>query len=368
MTYDASAFTDPRDALAAWAQSIRSALDSSAYVGGRSTFEAVVLTDPLPLSTAQAGVYFGTPASGSAQLAEGSSKFVFKGRIESIHNRPSQHRWLPDPCRLDFSTNADKARKIITLHTTFISTDDHATNSHIKLPKAGDKVMVELLMIPGTNPPQYDSTFGYYKGITSDTSMDGTQIANATTCQRISALFGGAMGSFGGYISGSSPAPPASDSGQVPCRGVLTSPYGWRVHPKTGQWSFHPGIDIAGNNKAEVYPPKEGEVTSTGYNNGAGNYVQVKHTDGSKTRYLHLHSINVKKGDKVTTATVLGLVGTTGMSTGPHLHYEFYPPGGGRAVDPMVYFGWQPHIKWTKSAMASAGRAHAKYGAKWNVR
>ena len=367
MTYDPNNYTNPKDALSAWAASIRAILSTDTYVGGRATFEAVVLTDPLPLSTAQAGIYFGTPASGSLQLADGSSKFVFKGRIENIVGRPSQHRWLPDPCRMDFKQNQAKAQKIISLHTTFVSTDDHAVNSNIKLPKVGDKVMVELMMIPGTKPPQYDTTFGYYKGLTSDSSMDGTQIANATACQRIAALFGGAAGSFGGYISGSSPAPPATDSGQIPCRGVLSSPYWRRLHPIKKNWSFHPGIDLAGNGGADVYPVKEGTIAKAYFSKGGGNTIMVKHTDGSKSRYLHLRSINAKVGDVVTTSTVIGIVGTTGMSTGDHLHFEFYPPGK-RAVDPVVYFGWQSHIRWTKSAMASAGRAQSKFGAKWNTR
>ena len=268
---------------------------------------------------------------------------------------------------MDFKQNQAKAQKIISLHTTFVSTDDHAVNSNIKLPKVGDKVMVELMMIPGTKPPQYDTTFGYYKGLTSDSSMDGTQIANATACKRIAALFGGAAGSFGCYISGSSPAPPATDSGQIPCRGVLSSPYGRRLHPIKKNWSFHPGIDLAGNGGADVYTVKEGTIAKAYFSKGGGNTIMVKHTDGSKSRYLHLRSINSKVGDVVTTSTVIGIVGTTGMSTGDHLHFEFYPPGK-RAVDPVVYFGWQSHIRWTKSAMASAGRAQSKFGAKLNTR
>lgn len=367
MTYDPNNFTNPVDAMSAWAASIRAILSSDTYVGGRSSFEAVVLSDPLPLSTAQAGIYFGTPASGSMQLADGSSKFVFKGRIEAISGRPSQHRWFPDPCRLDFSANQAKAQKLISMHTTFVSTDDHAVNATVKMPKVGDKVMVELMMIPGTNPPQYDSTFGYYTGLSSDSSMDGTQIANATACQRIAALFGGANGSFGGYISGSSPAPPASATGQVPCRGILTSPYGKRVHPISKVWSFHPGIDLGGNGGASIYPVQGGTVEKTYYSKGGGNTVQVRHDDGGKSRYLHCRSINTKVGDVVTTSTVIAIVGTTGNSTGDHLHFEYYPPGK-RAVDPVTYFGWQSHIKWTSRAVASAKNAQSKWGANWNTR
>ena len=375
MSWDANSFLNRIDALGVLGQSCRAVLTSDSYVGGRATFDAVVLSDPLPLSTANASIYFGTPsappiasvsgiqgllrkaqasvlgtapATLASQLGDTSNKFVFKGRVEAIAGRPSQHCWYPDPCALDFAANAEYASKIIGLHTTFISLDDHSNNSTIKLPRAGDKVVVELMMIPGSNPPQFDTTFGYYKGILSDASTDGTQIATATSCQRIASLFNGAGGTFGGYLSGSTPAPPASDTGQIPVTGRFSSPFGMRSSwtnraGKTFGGRMHWGIDIARNNGRAVRPVNPGTVSFAGWYGGGGNAVKIKHADGSISTYMHLMSINCKVGDVVTLNSLIGKVGNTGNSDGAHLHFEIRNPAG-QKVDAIVYFGWQPYL------------------------
>jgi len=98
----------------------------------------------------------------------------------------------------------------------------------------------------------------------------------------------------------------------------------------------HDGIDIAAPKGTPVYAVDNGYVSFTGWKNGLGNTVIVDHGGGRQTVYGHLSSINVKKGDQVTKTTVLGGVGSTGFSTGNHLHFEVHVNG--RAVDPMPYF------------------------------
>lgn len=103
---------------------------------------------------------------------------------------------------------------------------------------------------------------------------------------------------------------------------VLTSPYGYRTSPISGRWTFHAGIDLAAPEGTEVYACKTGLVTTASYNSTYGNYIIVLHNEKKTSLYAHLSKILVTKNEKVTTGQVIGLVGTTGASTGPHLHFE----------------------------------------------
>lgn len=118
----------------------------------------------------------------------------------------------------------------------------------------------------------------------------------------------------------------------------VSSPYGQRVHPITGnRTSFHNGIDLAasGINRTNVYSVLEGTVRHSGNtNNGYGNYVVIDH-DGFSTLYAHMDRTYVNKGQKVSAGSRIGLVGTTGQSTGPHLHFEININGS--RVDPKPY-------------------------------
>ncbi|WP_066889253.1 M23 family metallopeptidase [Clostridium nigeriense] len=112
--------------------------------------------------------------------------------------------------------------------------------------------------------------------------------------------------------------------------GVMTSGYGERWH------SFHKGIDIAGNIGDDVFVAMDGEVIYAEYNDGGyGNLIIVKHEDNMSTYYGHLSDFNVKVGDKVKKGNVIGKVGNTGFSTGPHLHFELRVND--EPVDPTNY-------------------------------
>jgi murein DD-endopeptidase MepM/ murein hydrolase activator NlpD len=103
---------------------------------------------------------------------------------------------------------------------------------------------------------------------------------------------------------------------------VMTSPYGYRVSPIDGKWKFHPGIDLAAPIGSAVYACKPGKVTAVNYNDTYGNYIIILHDGGMTSVYAHLSKTLVKRGDAVDSGTLIGLVGTTGASTGPHLHFE----------------------------------------------
>ncbi len=113
----------------------------------------------------------------------------------------------------------------------------------------------------------------------------------------------------------------------------LSSYYGWRSSPFNGKRSYHSGVDMASPTGTPVYAALGGTVSSTGFNNVYGNYVIVTHHSGYKTLYAHLSAVLVTRGKYVDTNTRIGRVGSTGMSTGPHLHFTVYKNG--KTVDPI---------------------------------
>lgn len=119
-----------------------------------------------------------------------------------------------------------------------------------------------------------------------------------------------------------------------PIRGYITSWYGWRRDPITNVRSFHTGLDIGAPLGTPVRAAMEGTVVAVNFSTGMGNYVLIKHRNGYQSLYAHLNSAAVSVGDFVTTATVIGYVGNTGYSTGPHLHFTIYKNG--YTINPMA--------------------------------
>ena len=118
----------------------------------------------------------------------------------------------------------------------------------------------------------------------------------------------------------------------------VSSPYGTRTHPFTGRSEFHYGIDISGPgiNGANIYAANDGTVLMATYNSGYGNYVVLEHGGGMTTLYAHCSSLLVKVGDSVKRGDVIAKVGSTGVSTGPHIHFEVAENGARK--NPMNYF------------------------------
>lgn len=112
----------------------------------------------------------------------------------------------------------------------------------------------------------------------------------------------------------------------------LTSSFGTRVHPILGSLRQHQGIDLAAREGSAVTASSNGIVGSAGWNGGYGLYVALDHGGGVQTRYAHLSRINVLAGQAVRKGEVIGFVGSTGRSTGPHLHYEVRVNG--QAINP----------------------------------
>lgn len=114
--------------------------------------------------------------------------------------------------------------------------------------------------------------------------------------------------------------------------GVVSSGYGLRESPFTGEKSFHNGIDIAAPEGTVVYSARDGEVVAKGKNKVFGNYIEIKHAGGYSTFYGHLKKTFIKLHDKVNSSMIIAEVGSTGLSTGPHLHFEVRQNG--ENIDP----------------------------------
>jgi murein DD-endopeptidase MepM/ murein hydrolase activator NlpD len=117
--------------------------------------------------------------------------------------------------------------------------------------------------------------------------------------------------------------------------GFISSFFGERVDPLTGYTSFHPGVDFAGDAGAQVQAVATGLVTWAGDKSGYGNLVEITHGNGLVTRYGHNARLLVRVGETVQKGQALALVGSTGHSTGPHVHFEVLR--GGNPVDPMAF-------------------------------
>ncbi|MEO6311757.1 MAG: M23 family metallopeptidase [Sphingomicrobium sp.] len=135
----------------------------------------------------------------------------------------------------------------------------------------------------------------------------------------------------------------------------ISSPFGWRSDPIKGIRRRHDGVDLPGRFGTRVYATGAGVVTLARVAGGYGNLVQIDHSDGVRTRYGHLSRILVSEGMVLRPGSLIGEVGSTGRSTGPHLHYEVRVDG--RPVDPLRFMGqtvpryettWTPDLPVTR--------------------
>ena len=186
----------------------------------------------------------------------------------------------------------------------------------------------QLLRIPSTDGIQYtvvrgDSLQGIANryGIEVTSLLDANDLANATLVPGQNLFIPGAS------MSTMALRRAMGELFLTPLRGRLTSPYGYRRDPFTGVRTFHTGIDLAAPVGTPIKATLDGRIATTGYSAVYGNYVIVTHDGGYQSLYAHMHRIQVKRGQWVTQGGILGLVGNTGYSTGPHLHFSVYRNG-----------------------------------------
>lgn len=120
-----------------------------------------------------------------------------------------------------------------------------------------------------------------------------------------------------------------------PCKGIISSMFGFRLHPIYKNKFFHTGLDIAGKKGSYIYSTADGVVVFTGWQRGYGYVISIKHSYGYRTSYAHLSKILVHKGEVVVKGQEIAKMGSSGRSTGPHLHYEIYYKN--RPINPIKY-------------------------------
>lgn len=146
----------------------------------------------------------------------------------------------------------------------------------------------------------------------------------------------------------------AADYGFSPVSGQVTSDYGWRTDPITGGPRFHGGIDIAAAQGTPVYAPQSGMVIYSGAYGGYGNVVVLNHGNTLFTVYGHNSKLLVQPGEMVYRGQVISLVGSTGRSTGPHLHFEVHYKQ--QYLNPVAYMTYVQH---TEGMVAQASQRAA---------
>ena len=161
----------------------------------------------------------------------------------------------------------------------------------------------------------------------AEASKLGQEIANAQNAyddaqyQQWLSTSKPSSGSSSGSSNVSNSAP-SSSGWIVPCKYTrFTSPFGYRIHPIYGYRKMHNGVDLAAPKGTPIKAAKAGTVVAASYGSSAGYYVQINHGDGFQSKYLHMTHYIVKSGQYVTQGQVIGYVGSTGASTGPHLHF-----------------------------------------------
>lgn len=140
---------------------------------------------------------------------------------------------------------------------------------------------------------------------------------------------------------------------------LISSDFGPRIHPVTGEMSFHYGIDMGAPEGTPILAAREGRIVYIGYNDIAGNHIEIDHGDGYLTRYLHMRASGpfapgMRVGLTVTQGQHIGFVGTTGRSTGNHLHFEIHEHGVPVDPIPLLGEGGPPE----DATAAEAGEAH----------
>ena len=174
------------------------------------------------------------------------------------------------------------------------------------------------------------------------TSVVTTKATQAATKPSGGGNSGGGSGSGGGNSGGGSGG---GGGGQTSSSGWLTpvsgyrvtSVFGWRLHPVHGYYRMHNGVDLACAQGTPIYASRSGQVTTATYGKDAGYYVSINHGDGFASVYMHMTHYVVKAGSYVSQGQLIGYVGSTGASTGPHLHFGI--SYNGTYVNPMKYIG-----------------------------
>lgn len=180
-----------------------------------------------------------------------------------------------------------------------------------------------------------------FEVVTAKITVDSAKTASATLDDAVAVgkIIGGGedIGSEQAIKGTSFASYTVSAPVNVPVDGRLTSPFGYRTNPVSGKYGFHTGIDLAAPEGTPVAAAYGGRVVDSGESDVWGKYVLVEHSDGFETYYCHLSEIYAPEETVLRKGETLGLVGSTGWSTGPHLHFEVRIDGVRVDPEPLIY-------------------------------
>lgn len=167
-------------------------------------------------------------------------------------------------------------------------------------------------------------------------SLEASQVpalAAVAEAQSQAGMGGVTSGTIAGFRAG---GPQVSIPSRMPLAGLtMTSDYGMRFHPVTGRRAAHKGVDLAAPTGTPIFATGDGMISRASWYSTYGLYVSIEHGGQIQTRYAHMSRLNVAEGQRVRKGDIIGFVGSTGRSTGPHLHYEVRVDGA--AVNPVPY-------------------------------
>lgn len=173
--------------------------------------------------------------------------------------------------------------------------------------------------------------------VKSDPSLLGDGVhPTSSGYQKYKQMIEGAIGSSGSSTGSGQPST-LKWHFPVDAKTVMTSPYGMRVHPVTGVYTLHTGVDFSGGPNDNLYAVTDGQVTYAQQNGGYGNMLILRLDNGDYVRYAHLSSFVAQVGQRVKSGDVVGIEGSTGYSTGNHLHFEVIPKGSGVMGGKVTY-------------------------------
>ena len=196
-----------------------------------------------------------------------------------------------------------------------------------------DKLLAELIATGEKYEALLDEAEAEAGKLGQDIANAQNAYDNAQYEQWLSTSKPSSSGSSAPNVSNSAPS---SSGWIVPCKYTrFTSPFGYRIHPIYGYRKMHYGVDLAAPKGTPIKASRAGTVVAASYGSSAGYYVQINHGDGFQSKYLHMTHYIVKSGQYVTQGQVIGYVGSTGASTGPHLHFGILYKG--EYVNPAKY-------------------------------
>ncbi len=212
--------------------------------------------------------------------------------------------------------------------------------ARVPLPLPGGFVSVERIRVDATGAPAGSPSASAGATSTSPTSAASpvSSVPSASPSSSASSASSASAPSVGARPSSaaSAPAPAASSATEtlvLPVQGRIVSGFGWRKHPVYEDWRYHTGIDIGAPEGSPVRAALSGKVVEVGVDRELGLYVSIEHAGDLRTKYGHLGQASVSPGDAVRQGQQIGKTGSSGVTSGPYLHFEVVR--GNKAQDPL---------------------------------